>query len=411
MRTLYTIPVVVVSLVASLAACGDEPGLPGSDAGDVSADVGDVYVYDTGGDAGGDAGVWPDVGDVGSTDKDTDPSEDATAQGFPSEISTEGGSWEARVSAGAQKDITLVAQKNDVVIIRLSAVGPYGTPGLELYRDDERLVYSTPEEGDAHIPYRDEDLAEGWVFLEGGQHRLAVSNTAAADARLKLTVECLEGPCRDEDDPGEDPSFEGLSDDALEQALRTDHQTHRSVSYERAREAMFSVIDNMGGTVEGVYTGATIQTMGVPDHTVFNTEHTWPRSKGAGSGDAEADLHHLFPTDSRANSRRGNLRFGVVTGTVEWSDGGSMVGPAMNGDQVFEVRPKHRGNTARAMFYFAVIYSDDIPSDEEAVLRRWHTQDPVNSAEQQRNTAVENVQQSRNRFIGQPDLVPRISDF
>ena len=63
------------------------------------------------------------------------------------------------------------------------------------------------------------------------------------------------------------------------------------------------------------------------------------------------------------------------------------------------------------MFYFAVIYSDDIPGDEEAVLRRWHTQDPVDNPEQQRNAAVEDVQQSRNRFIGNPDLVPRISDY
>ncbi len=396
------IPLAVFSLLAG--ACGDDAGIPGSDTGAL-ADAGDVHLDDAAGDVGGDAGTMEDAGDAdGST-------EDASSPGFPSQITTEGGSWEATVPAGGQTDVTLVAEANDVVVIRLEATGDQGSPGLELFRGSDRLVYSMPEQGEAHIPYRDEELGDGWVFFDGGQHRLAVSNTAAADARLKLTLECLDGPCFDEDDPGEDPSFEGLNGYALEQELRSDHGTHRSVSYERAREAMFSVIDNMGGTVEGVYTGATIQTMGVPDHTIFNTEHTWPRSKGAGSGDAEADLHHLFPTDSRANSRRGNLRFGVVTGPVEWSDGGSMVGPAMNGDQVFEVRPKHRGNAARAMFYFAVIYSDDIPADEEAVLRRWHTQDPVNNAEEQRNAAIEDVQQSRNRFIGYPELVERISDY
>ena len=51
----------------------------------------------------------------------------------------------------------------------------------------------------------------------------------------------------------------------------------------------------------------------------MNTEHTWPQSKGA-TGAAKSDLHHLFPTDSKANSIRGNHPFGIVTGAVSWSD-------------------------------------------------------------------------------------------
>ena len=40
----------------------------------------------------------------------------------------------------------------------------------------------------------------------------------------------------------------------------------------------------------------------------------------------KADIHHLFPTDVNANSRRGSYPFGVVTGTPSWTEGGSKQG-------------------------------------------------------------------------------------
>ena len=147
-----------------------------------------------------------------------------------------------------------------------------------------------------------------------------------------------------------------------------------------------------------------------PDGQVMNTEHTWPQSRGADKLPERSDLHHLFPTIPGANSRRSNNRFGTVI-DVDWEQGGSELGFDADGDKRFEPRPSHRGNVARALFYFATIYQADIPAGEEAVLRQWHVDDPVDARERQRNQRVANLQRSRNPFVDFPQLVDRISDF
>ena len=73
---------------------------------------------------------------------------------------------------------------------------------------------------------------------------------------------------------------------------------------------------------------------------------------------------------------------------------------------------KHRFTRAsRAMFYMAVAYELDIAPDEEAALRQWHLDDPVDAAERRRSRAIHGLQASRNFFVDQPALVERISDF
>jgi deoxyribonuclease I len=196
-----------------------------------------------------------------------------------------------------------------------------------------------------------------------------------------------------------------LSDDALKTHLEKLVSTpHAPIGYTEARTAIFSRLDNQQGTVYCVYTGQGYQTNTIPDSNVFNTEHTWPQSLGA-TGIAKSDLHHLFPTESRANGIRGNLPFGWVS-TPDWS-----VGDSKCDRRRFEVRPDHRGNVARAMFYFSIRYRKPIDPTQEAVLREWHAQDPVDAAERVRNDQIQNIQQNRNPFIDRPEFVEQISDF
>ena len=89
----------------------------------------------------------------------------------------------------------------------------------------------------------------------------------------------------------------------------------------------------------------------------------------------------------------------------------SITGHDASGNPVFEPRDQHKGDVARALFYYAVIYRQDIPSYEEDVLRRWHDDDPVNDAERRRNQSIFNVQGSRNPFVDFPSLVDRVDDF
>lgn len=196
----------------------------------------------------------------------------------------------------------------------------------------------------------------------------------------------------------------GLKDARLKDALLKVVRNHVSVGYQRAQDIVFEDTDNYDGYVECVYTGRKLKTSSEPSATNMNLEHTWPQSKGA-VGIAKCDLHHLFPTDSKANGIRGNNPFGNVD-YATWEEGGSKTDK-----QVFEVRKEQRGNTARAMFYFSIRYDMRIDPKQEEVLKRWHKEDPVDSNEKKRNDRIQNFQNNRNPFIDRPDFVDIIADF
>ncbi len=206
------------------------------------------------------------------------------------------------------------------------------------------------------------------------------------------------------------PGTDGLTNQALKDKLYQIIKDHTSLGYDSARVKMFSEIDNKDGWVECVYTGFRLKTSGVPDANIMNTEHTWPQSAGAGSEPARSDLFHLFPTKSDANSRRANYPFGTVVNTV-WSEGGSKLGTDANGVTVFEPRDVHKGNVARAMFYFSVRYRLPIDNKQEAELKKWHTLDPVDTDEIERCNKISSYQHNRNPFVDWPDFVNRIEDF
>ncbi len=206
------------------------------------------------------------------------------------------------------------------------------------------------------------------------------------------------------------PGTDGLSNKALKDRLYQLIKDHNSLGYDKARVKMFSEIDNFDGWVECVYTGFKLQTSGVPDSNIMNTEHTWPQSMGADSEPARSDLFHLFPTKSDANSRRGSYPFGTVV-NITWSEGGSKLGTNSKGQTVFEPRDVHKGNVARAMFYFSVRYKLPIDTDQENELRKWHIQDPVDQNEIDRCNKINVYQNNRNPFVDWPEFVERIDDF
>lgn len=196
----------------------------------------------------------------------------------------------------------------------------------------------------------------------------------------------------------------GLTNDELIDALHRLTNNHHSIGYREAREEMFGNLDNVDGYVECVYTGRKLKTNTIPDSGDMNCEHTWPQSQGA-TGVARTDMHHLFCSDSKANSVRSSLPFGNVSNS-SWSQGGSSKG---NGN--FEVRKENRGNTARAKFYFSMRYGKRIGAQEEAALKQWHSEDPVDAAELARNSGVEKIQKNRNPFVDHPEFVSQIADF
>ena len=182
--------------------------------------------------------------------------------------------------------------------------------------------------------------------------------------------------------------------------------------------------DRMGYFVKDVYCRLQHRTnVGpnkMPDHQKINIEHTWPRSlfkssKGSHSFRIkEADLHHLYPTNSRANSTRGNLKFSEFSKTesgLHNCQSSKRARIVETGEYGFEPPVEHKGNVARALFYFAVRYDMRIAAHEEFFLRQWNVIDPVDEEEMARNDGVEKLQGNRNPFIDDSALVELVEDY
>lgn len=200
---------------------------------------------------------------------------------------------------------------------------------------------------------------------------------------------------------------------------------HMSVGYENARKIMFGELDTLrdarGTYVLDVYCGKKFYFESVTDvsrmHDRVNIEHTWPQSKFNGNFPKEvqkSDMHHLYLTDSRANSMRGNSPFGFVKSYDNRMGGEgcdhSLYGFSTNGD-VYTPPAPHRGNVARAIFYFALRYNMGIMNTEEQILRQWHKEDPIDMNEVRRHEQIARYQKVRNPFVDHPEIVDRISDF
>jgi deoxyribonuclease-1 len=154
----------------------------------------------------------------------------------------------------------------------------------------------------------------------------------------------------------------------------------------------------------------------LPDERVVNVEHTWPQSRFTGRYPTElqkSDLHHLYPTNSKTNSARGNNKFGEVARETQHLDCPNVhAGVAAGGhSQIFEPPKEHKGNVARALFYFSTRYDLAIDPEEEAFLRKWHREDPVDEEEMARNEKIFTAQRDRNPFVDYPELVDKIENF
>jgi endonuclease I len=167
----------------------------------------------------------------------------------------------------------------------------------------------------------------------------------------------------------------------------------------------------------------------------YNREHSFPRSWFGGDVDPmNTDVHHIFATDGFVNSKRSSYPYGEVSSASYTSGNGSKVGSASNSlgytGTVFEPIDEFKGDLARAYFYMATRYENDIDgwdnnsiyadavlngSDDQVfeawfltMLKIWHTQDPVSQKEIDRNEAAYSHQGNRNPFVDYPSFVNEI---
>ena len=161
----------------------------------------------------------------------------------------------------------------------------------------------------------------------------------------------------------------------------------------------------------------------------MNKEHVAPQSWwGGGTGIAVgSDLFQVIPSESGANSAKGNYPLGVVKGSVSYSNPRMKTGKDSNNKMVFEPCDEYKGDFARIFFYVATCYSDvnwenrndvnvsfrkeDYPTlkaDILPMLLQWAKNDPVCEWERIRNERVYAEQGNRNPFIDFPYLAEYI---
>lgn len=214
--------------------------------------------------------------------------------------------------------------------------------------------------------------------------------------------------------------FEG---DQLLQKLVEEYKPSVVLDYSDARDTMYKVIYNQNDTVYGVYSNHGHFLPDNVDPSVYlydngqnsgiNAEHTYPQSKGAANGNAKSDLHHLFPTKINVNSDRGSLPFNEINDnyTQNWYYKNIILHntPQMNIDNYseqtntfFEPKEGHKGNVARAMFYFFTMYNQEATAAEpnyfesqKKVLCDWHILDPVDSLEWERSLIIGKYQDGK----------------
>ncbi len=206
----------------------------------------------------------------------------------------------------------------------------------------------------------------------------------------------------------------------------------RVLGYTFARDSLYAFIDRGDRMwIVDVYTGREavgVTTRASAAAANINTEHVWPRSRGAENDPSLSDLHHLFSSDEAANSQRLNYPFGIVRGTVLWTSSNpptagdvSRLGYA-NGNSgllVFEPRPSKRGDVARALLYFYTRYNTQRPSGyslanfaaERDLIIAWANEDPPDAWERARNDGVFRAQGNRNPYIDWPELLTLIPSF
>lgn len=223
-----------------------------------------------------------------------------------------------------------------------------------------------------------------------------------------------------------EPVYPALQGNTLKQALVNDYKTNTVLTYSQARDTFMKNMDAVNNVLECVYSGYQVTLNPNEDPTTdafakgINTEHTYPRSKGAQEGtNAYSDMHHLFPTKENVNSARGSLPFTEIidTQTDKWflEDNVRNTIPTSNIDgyaelkenEGFEPREQHKGDVARAYFYFYTMYQNQADNaapnffeSQRETLCDWHFQDAVDEKEWNRNLMIASYQDDKvNPFI------------
>jgi endonuclease I len=261
--------------------------------------------------------------------------------------------------------------------------------------------------------------------------------------------------------PGYYTTVDPSSAAALRTTLHAVIDDHTRFPYSSSGTDAWNILEladedpNNAANVLDVYRNASYVKVGAGNPN-YDREHSWPNSYGFPNDGSTnypyTDCHQLFICNSSYNSSRGNKPYatcstgcseqvtdvndgggggsGAYPGNSNWTSGAGATGK-------WETWIDRRGDVARAQLYMDVRYEggthgitgaaepDLILTDNTSlisasntgvnesiaymgllsVLVQWHTQDPVDDRERERNDVVFGFQGNRNPFIDHPEWV------
>lgn len=198
---------------------------------------------------------------------------------------------------------------------------------------------------------------------------------------------------------------------------------------------------NEDGTIHDYYSKTTHYHMGDANKNYsaegdsFNREHSIPKSWWGGSkANQGCDVYIVVPTDGYVNNRRSNFPFGLTNGETYKSHGDyCKLGPSLissyNSTDVFEPGDDKKGDFARIHFYaltkwdnawnwtkgnggstFSGSLNVNMGLTDYALnlFLQWHSQDPVDDYERNKNDVAVQYQHNRNPYVDHPEWVNSI---
>ncbi len=234
------------------------------------------------------------------------------------------------------------------------------------------------------------------------------------------------------------PVFSNLSGPQLLDSVRARYKPIVVLDYANSRDTLYSrVLAKDDDSLRCIYSAHTLYLDPTQDPTQYvylngsslgmNTEHAYPQAKGAETGNARSDMHHLYPARIPVNEARGNLPYADIPDaqTQQWFYKAQVFFsiPAQNRDlyseanaTAFEPREAVKGDLARAMFYFYTMYRAEADladpnffNIQRPTLCQWHLLDPADSAELVKTLRIALYQENKaNPFILDCTLARRL---
>lgn len=225
-------------------------------------------------------------------------------------------------------------------------------------------------------------------------------------------------------------SIDGKTGAALKTELHEIISPHTQISYNNLWSA-YEVTDVVPGTEDQIFDmfSPTVHYYSSRGNDV-NREHVCPQSWWGGGNKIAcySDLFNVYPSESKANSAKGNYPLGKVTGSANYENGRITVGRAAESGgapYVFEPCDEFKGDFARIYFYVATCYQNTSWEYDYAfvkggstyptlkswlipLLLEWNAADPVSEWEIARQEKVFAMQHNRNPFIDYPVLADYI---